>query len=317
MRVHYLVAAGAAMLVCTGTASAAFLGQASDYNVFIFGNGDFMSEDTDTMGDLAAGGNISLTSYAVAGGIAGDPAAPVNPARLVVGGQLTATGGGVGSDQNGTIYYGSAAPSLSGFTARGGEVANQTVVSFAGTASYYGNLSTELGALTSNGTTQFDDNGNTLSFSGSLSGLNVFNVSVGTLSTSQSIDISAPTGSTVLINVTGTTSAAAPAMFQNGSVTETGVSGAYVLYNFVSAANVDLVGSKDPEGSILAPLAGVTGGFGSMTGQLIAASYDGNTQFNEDVFSGTLPTPLPAAAWLLLSGVGGLRLILARRRAAP
>src|SRR5579863_6171717 len=97
-----LAAAVAAALAAP--ASAALIGDAANYNVFIFGSGTFMSEDTDTMGDLAAGGNVSLTSYQVAGGIAGVSSQNPNPARLVVGGTLNASGGMVGSNGAGSIY---------------------------------------------------------------------------------------------------------------------------------------------------------------------------------------------------------------------
>ncbi|HUN71983.1 MAG TPA: choice-of-anchor A family protein [Steroidobacteraceae bacterium] len=314
MRTPLRAAAGLTALLICGAASAAVIGPAAAYNVFIFGSGSFMSQDTDTMGDLAAGGNVTLMNYSVAQGIAGDPTQSPNPARIVVGGKLTATNGGVGSgssNQDGAIYYGSSTPSLTSFTARGGEFANQSLVNFATSASLYSSYSSQLGALSANGTTSFNSNGDTLTFTGTASGLNVFTVSGATLTSSNTIDISAPTGSTVLINVTGSS-----ASFQNGSVMETGVTDASVLYNFITATSVDLVGSKDPMGSILAPDAGVTGGFGAMDGQLIAGSYSGNTQFNEVAFAGNLPStvPLPASVTLLGSGLLGLLLWRARSR---
>jgi len=88
---------GVTGLAAAGAAAASGIsGDAASYNVFIFGNGNFVSQNTDTMGDLAAGGSVSLQNYAVAQGIAGNPAASLNPARLVVGGMLTAQNGGVG-----------------------------------------------------------------------------------------------------------------------------------------------------------------------------------------------------------------------------
>jgi choice-of-anchor A domain-containing protein len=293
------------------SASADIIGPAAGYNVFIFGSGSFMSQSTDTMGNLAAGGDVSLMNYAVAQGIAGDPSKTPNPARLVVGGKLTAQNGSVGSGpgQNGAIYYGSAAPSLTSFTARGGQFANQTLVNFPASTSLYKNLSTQLGNLTATGSTTFSPGeGNLLSFNGSSSGLNVFTVNLNTLNQSQGIDITALAGSTVLINVTGTGTAS----FTNGAVTESGVSGAAVLYNFVSASGVSLPGGKNPNGSILAPDAAVTGGFGALSGQLIAASYSGNTQFDDVEFTGTLPVPLPATVWLFGSGLLGLGRLLRR-----
>jgi hypothetical protein len=52
-------------------------------------------------------------------------------------------------------------------------------------------------------------------------------------------------------------------------------------------------------------------------GQLIADSYGGSglndgtdtTQFDNVQFTGLIPTPLPASAWLLLSAFGGLALL--------
>ncbi len=186
-------------------ASAALLGPAGDYNVFIFGNGSFMSTNTDTMGNLAAGGDVSLMNYAVAQGIAGNSALNPNPARLVVGGALTAQNGGVGSDQNGAIYYGTIAPTIvnNSFTAHGGQFANQSLVNFNSAGSLYKSYSEQLGLLNSTGSTSFDNNSDQLSFTGTGSGLNVFTVSDTLLDTSKGVSIVAPTGSTVLINVTG------------------------------------------------------------------------------------------------------------------
>jgi hypothetical protein len=44
----------------------------------------------------------------------------------------------------------------------------------------------------------------------------------------------------------------------------------------------------------------------AMSGQLIAASYSGNTQFDDVKFTGVVPVPLPPAIWLIGSGLLGL-----------
>lgn len=300
-------ASAALGLAIAGPASAAIVGDAANYNVFVFGSGSFVSQNTDTMGNLAVGGDTSLTNYSVAAGIAGNPSQTPNPARLVVGGKLTAQNGGVGSNQAGSIYT-NTAPSLTSFTATGGVKAQTLISSFSADATQYTNLSSNLGTYTANGTTT-TGGGNTLSFTGTSAGLNVFTVSGSLLAASQTINISAPTGSTVLIDVSGTS-----VTFQNGSVNESGVGAANVLFNLYQATSVSLPGSKDPQGSILAPLAGVTGGYGAMHGQLITGSYSGNTQFDSVLFAGNVtPVPLPAPVWLLGSALGGL-LCLTRRR---
>ena len=144
-------------------------------------------------------------NYAVAQGIAGNSALNPNPARLVVGGALTAQNGGVGSDQNGAIYYGTVAPTIvnNSFTARGGQFANQSLVDFNAAASLYTSYSAQLGNLAATGATSFNSSSDLLDFTGTSSGLNVFTVSDTQLSSSKGIDIVAPAGSTVLINVTG------------------------------------------------------------------------------------------------------------------
>jgi len=193
------------------------------------------------------------------------------------------------------------------------------VSSFAGDATTYTNLSTSLGALAANGTAVLGA-GNTLTITGTSSGLNVIDLTGSTLTQSQTINISAPVGSTVLINVSGTSGTFQNGqVFENGSTTATGM----VLYNFFQATTVNL-STKDPEGSVLAPFAGVIGSNGQMHGQLIADSYGGSslndgtdtTQFDNSLFTGTLPVPLPATLPLLLSGAGMLGAMIRRRRRA-
>jgi choice-of-anchor A domain-containing protein len=224
MKRFAVVASGLAGLAAsTGVFATGIGGDANGYNVFIFGTGMFDSENTDTMGNLAAGGNVSLMNYSVAGGIAGNTALSPNPARLVVGGTLTATNGGVGSNQKGTIYSNNAA-NLTSFTTGGAvqPLSQSGVSSFANDATVYTNLSSSLDALAANGTATVS--GSTLNITGTSSTLNVIDITGAQLSGASTVNISAPTGSTVLINVSGTS-----AGLVNAGVNETGVTDATLL----------------------------------------------------------------------------------------
>ncbi len=281
-------------------AQAALVGPAADYNVFVFGN--YISANSDTEGNLAAGGNVNLANYKVASKI------PGSSARLVVGGNLTASNGGVGDGQNGTIYAGGSS-TVSSFTARGG-IQSQTLVDFATAESQYKSLSTNWGGLASNGTTSSQHG--TLSLTGNDSALSVFSVTASELTNSGSVNITAPTGSTVLINVSGSGQS-----FNNGQVFLNGVNERNVLYNFIESTSLFLAGSKNPRGTIFAPFANVTGGYGQLNGQLIAQSFNGNIEMHDYAFNGNLPltaVPVPAAVWLFGSALGLVGAIARKKR---
>jgi choice-of-anchor A domain-containing protein len=270
-------------VVCGGTTG--LPGAAAPYSVLIVGAGNFVSENTDLRASLAVGGNVTLTSYSVASSVAGDLTAAVNPAALVVGGQLTATYGSVGASggtisHDGTIYT-TTPPILTYFDAKGGTVA-EAVLDFNAAATYYTNLSTSLGALAATGTVT--QSSSTLTFTGTQTDINIFSVDAPTLAATNNIVVSVPSGSATLINVTGTA-----ATLQNGGVSQTGATPTTVLYNFYQATSLTLPGSMNPQGSLLAPFAAVTGGYGQVSGQLVAASYNANLEFEADLFTCTLP----------------------------
>jgi len=84
------------------------------------------------------------------------------------------------------------------------------------------------------------------------------------------------------------------ATFQNGAVQETGVTASDVLWNFPTNTAIKLVGSMDPMGTILAPFSTVLGGYGAMSGQLIAGNVTATTSFTDVQFACTLPVAAPA-----------------------
>ncbi|MDD5273173.1 MAG: choice-of-anchor A family protein, partial [Methylovulum sp.] len=261
-----------------------------NYNVFVFNN--FTSSTSDTEGNLAAGGNVNVSNYSVASSIAGNTSQSPDPARLVAGGTVTATNGGVGNGQNGAIYANGT--NLTSFTATGGSFV-QSLVNFSSAQSQYQSLSTTWSTLATTGTTS--SSFGTLNLSGTNVGLNVFSLNGSDLTNSNSININAPSNATVLINVSGTGE-----VFQNGQVTLTGVDPTHVIYNFYNSTALTLTGSKNPMGSILAPWAAVAGGYGQLYGQLIANSFNGNIEFHNYLFNGTIASgssvPEPASLWL-------------------
>lgn len=301
---HTLIAfAGMTVMSIAASANASALGVAGDYNVMVFN--DFSSANSDTEGNLAAGGNVTLGNYSVASHISGS-----DGARLVAGGSVTASNGGVGSGQNGSIYANST--TLSGFTANGG-VHAQNQVNFNGLQSEYQNLSTSWSQLSANGTV--NNSYGTLTLTGTDSALNVFSLDASQITNTNSVYINATAGSTVLINVSGNNQ-----YFQNGQVFLSGINPSNVIYNLYQASFMSLVGSKNPQGSILAAFADVTGGYGQMNGQLIANSYNGNTEFHNALFTGDIPpvsaVPLPPAIWLFAPAVGLLGWIRRKNQVA-
>jgi hypothetical protein len=120
----------------------------------------------------------------------------------------------------------------------------------------------------------------------------------------------------VIINLTGQT---------GGTLSNYGFQGDYqagqTLFNFVDATNLSLSG-LGVYGSILAPNANITGGYGQINGSVMAQSYSGPGQLNWTAFKGALPTaggvpaaiPEPASWAMMILGVGAVGAVLRRRR---
>ena len=248
-------------------------GAAANYGVFVVGTGGFTAANSQMTGSLAAGGTINIANYAVG--------TDANPATIVAGGALIANNGNLGNGQ-GTVDFENGAPSLTSFTV-GSSVASNPV-DFGAAQTYYQNAASALGALTATGTTQVCNG--CINFTGTSTTLNVFTVTGSALKGANEIAITAPAGSAVVINVTGST-----ATFQNGAVEEQGVTAANVLWNFPGATAITLAGSMDPMGTILAPFSTVLGGYGAMTGQLVAGNVTATTSFTDTPYACTLPVP--------------------------
>lgn len=281
---------------------------AKDYNLFVLG--DWASQYSDVQGRAAAGGNVTLNGYSVGSSLSSS-ASGTN--TLVVGGNLNFS--------NGSVSQGNVAV---GGTASGGvTVSNGTTTTgstggldFAAESTRLQTLSDTLATYATTGTTTYQYG--TLTLTGTSSGLNVFTISGSDLSSANSISISTPTGSQVLINVTGTTDS-----LSNLGISLSGVVQTMVLYNFYEATSLSISGVS-VLGTILAPDAAVSFNNGNINGTLIAGTFSGNGELHNYLYQGTLldnvsVVPEPSG-WVMMIGgfglIGGmLRRAKARERA--
>lgn len=280
------------------------LGVAGDFNTFVFN--DF-SGSSDTEGRLAVGGNAHLEHYSV-----GDKLQPGAGDVLVVGGDLTYTGGRV---YNGDIRVGGAA-NLPGYdlTHEGDtHVGVGLPFSFAAEQSRLTALSQTLAQTGATGSSSYQ--WGTITLAGNGATTQVFNLDGQQLLDANNITFSGiADGATVVVNVSG----------NNAGFTNMGMQGfdtirENVIFNFHEATDL-LIAGVGVQGSILAPNAHVDAQGGVIWGTTVASSWNGPVQQNNAPFTGNLPNnpvPIPGAAWLLgsaLMGLAGMRVLRSRQR---
>jgi len=291
-----VLAAGLASVAGAASATTSALGVASDYNVFVFGDSNQVS---DTQGRIAVGGNATFTNMPVGETTSG--AAPV----LVVGGNLSysnatirqggsidvggnasfgnmsingdvSAGGSVtlapSGQMNGNVVYGSSFTKAQSFSLNGTATKGSTTlpVDFAAAETYLTHLSAaQYSATDANAGLTYG--ALTVNASGAAAGsTSFFNVSADSFNHAYSgFNIIAPTNATVVLNVAGNSLS----MPNTGFSLSGGISLDHVLFNFYQATSLTVQGSA--HGSFLAPLADVTGGWGGFNGTLVAASLSG------------------------------------------
>ncbi len=166
--------------------------------------------------------------------------------------------------------------------------------------------------------TPVNGNPSWLVLKGTSSTLNVFNITAAQFaSNNHNIDIEAPVGSTIIVNVAGTNVTLGAGLYYNGNQTS-GDSDAdsKILFNFANAQTVTI--NSQFSASILAPFALLSGN-AQMAGNFIAAQIGQTGEVHNIEFTGILPpptgvTPEPGTLALMGTGIMSLAAVVRRRK---
>jgi choice-of-anchor A domain-containing protein len=306
--------------VLPALSSASLLGPADPYNVFLFD--DMVSNNSDTEGRIAAGGDVHLQNYSV--GLKSSAA----EYSLVTGGKTRFWSGAV---QNGGVYS-NGDVITSNASIFGNLVSNSSITRYNGTvtgistpnagaaspvdfASAYQTLS-----QTSKSLSQRADTGSKTVYSwGTIDlnggdGLNIFSLTSAELANSTGLRFNLGENGVAVINVSGSYNDFSGFGFFDfndltGRYERMAVEmGRDILFNFYETNNMD-IGSIGVIGSILAPEASLYFNSGVINGTVVANTMNGTGQFNLNPFAYSVPAPQTFA----LLGIG-LVMMFGRRR---
>lgn len=280
------------------------LGVAGKFNLFVFE--DFTSSNSDVEGAVAVGGNFNASSYSV-----NERNKAVAGNALVVAKNVTFNNGSV---KNGNIdTAGTSSTSSFGFT---GAYTNSNPINFANERTYLQNLSVSLNGLTNTGSATYAYSGMQLTASNSTDA-QIFDIDGSLFNSRNNTTFSGfSNGQTIILNISGTS-----LKFDGGTGTDFGKYGFNVIYNFYQATALNT--GSGATGSILAPLADITGGYTAINGNVIGKSWNTNTQVNVNgMFKATevagltvTPVPEPESYAILLAGLAVVGMF-SRRRAS-
>lgn len=306
-------------LLCTFFASTQIcradpiLGDASAFNLVALGSSTLsgtISENSDIGGRVAAAGDV-LSAPEVGQSLVHDSYGSLAGGYLLVAGGI-GPGEHTNVQANGNVYAPGATGSNFNFNYGGSLVtAGASPIDFSSLRTQLDSESLTLaamlptGQILTHGQPGFPSGANPswLVLSGTSAFVNVFNITPAQLaSVNNPLDIVVPAGSTVIINVSGTSDSLGSAIYINGTQpSETSNAGADILFNFADATSVTLNGQLTA--SMLAPLAAVSGN-SSIDGTIIAAQISDNGEVHNAEFTGSLPPTVPEPRSLAFVGTG-------------
>ncbi len=246
------------------------------YNEFIDGNS--YRANVDSRGAVAVGGNLTITSsFAVADGpnisytcaddtlVVGGSIEPAATSAELSMGQGTALYGGTA---NGVSIYSNSTPQCNPPSVKG-----TTNFTPAWTAAV--NDSSTWAATAANGTASIA--ASQLTLKGTSTTTNYFTITAAELEGAGTVNIEVPSGSTTIINVTGTTYTNSVTNIHFNGVDATDANDEATLWNFPTATSLSFENGVQWEGAILAPDAVVQFNNGKVDGNLIAAQLGTST----------------------------------------
>ena len=310
-------------------------GAASAYNVVALGSVDAqgntlltgnISDNSDITGRVAASGMFlqGTTIGSDLGTALPDPFGSMARFDFIAAGGI-ASGLNININGTGNAYAPGALASEFNFNGKNGVKGSLITtgspgLDFNALRTSLDSLSVQIATLASTGTILTTNppgvNSSNLVLKGTSATLNIFNLTSAQFSDADHpIDIEAPVGSTIIINVSGPTAALGTALLYNEEQHSANNSlGSNILFNFSTATSVAINAQFDA--SILSPFALLTGS-SQMDGTYIAAQVGQLGQVHNEEFAGILADPLvtpePGTLTLLTTGLAGLTGFFRRR----
>ncbi len=294
------------------SAHAGDLGVANSFNVFIFNN--MKSHGSDAQGRVAVGHDSNISSYSV-----GLLESNSNGTRddLIVGHNSSFSNGTI---ENGNLRYGNSSTGSSQ-TLPHGSVLQGNPIDFTAAYNDLNGKSSYWSTLGTTGTVDINIFNHGITCTGTDANLNVFNITRDQLAAmNNAFAISAPSSSTVLINVLTPVGQSHDIFIPNTGMNFSGVNESKVVFNMFSASTLTFQGS--PRGALLAPNADAFFSTGALEGTLIAQNlnqglgdFQDSGQFNRHIFGGNLPnSPVPEPASFATLGLGIVAVLRRRKK---